>query len=70
MSDNLASEGSRKFKRMPEHGVLGGVCAGLAYSLGFQTWLVRLAWVVVVFFGGFGILLYILMWMMAPTWGG
>jgi phage shock protein C len=38
--------------------VIAGVAGGIAQRFGFSSTLVRLAWVVSVFFGGFGILTY------------
>ena len=58
----------RPLRRLPGPGWLGGVCAGIAYSLAVPTWLVRLIWVLFTF-AGFGvcILLYILLWLFLPA---
>ncbi|WP_297904990.1 PspC domain-containing protein [uncultured Parabacteroides sp.] len=47
-------------------GMIGGVCAGLAEYLGIDPTVVRVAWVLMVFFAGFGILLYIILWLIMP----
>jgi phage shock protein C len=46
--------------------VIGGVAGGIAQRFGFSSTLVRLAWVVSVFFGGFGILIYLILWIALP----
>jgi phage shock protein PspC (stress-responsive transcriptional regulator) len=46
--------------------VIAGVAGGIARRFGFNSTLVRLAWVLSVFFGGFGILVYLLLWIVLP----
>jgi phage shock protein C len=46
--------------------VIGGVAGGIAQRFGFSSTLVRLAWVVSVVFGGFGILIYVILWIALP----
>jgi phage shock protein C len=46
--------------------VIAGVAGGIARRFGFNSTLVRLAWVLSVFFGGFGILMYLLLWIVLP----
>lgn len=58
----------RAFQRMPRHRWLGGVCSGLAYALGWPTWVVRLIWILSVLVLGFGLLLYVLLWLLVPVW--
>ncbi len=45
---------------------IAGVCGGIAEYFHWDPSLVRIAFVLVCFLGGFGILLYILMWIIAP----
>jgi len=45
---------------------LGGVCAGVADYLDMDPTLVRVLWVLVVFCGGTGILLYVILWLVLP----
>ena len=40
--------------------MIGGVCAGLAEYLDIDPTIVRIVWVLMVLFAGFGILLYII----------
>ena len=46
--------------------VIAGVAGGIAQRFGFNATLVRLAWVVSVFFGGFGIVIYVILWIALP----
>ncbi len=59
-------KGIRKFYRNPDNKVLGGVAAGLAAYFGVDISLIRVALVLSVFIAGFGILAYIVLWMVAP----
>ena len=46
--------------------MIGGVCAGLAEYLDIDPTIVRIVWVLMVLFAGFGILLYIILWLIMP----
>ena len=46
---------------------VGGVCGGLAEATGLAPWLWRLAFALFTFFGGFGLLVYLLLWIFVPT---
>ena len=46
--------------------MIGGVCAGLADYLGLDPTIVRIVWVLMLFFAGFGILLYLIHWIIMP----
>ncbi len=59
-------KGIKKFYRNPDGKVLGGVASGLAVYFGLDTGIVRFALVASVFLFGFGILGYIVLWMVAP----
>ncbi len=58
----------RKLRKVTERKMIGGVAAGVAYWLGFPSWLVRLAWVLAFFCYGAGLLFYILLWIFMPKW--
>ncbi len=58
--------GKAKFVRISEKGVLGGVCAGIAYYFGINITIVRIGWVVAVFGLGVGILAYVVCWALMP----
>lgn len=46
---------------------VGGVCGGLALATGLAPWLWRLAFVLFTFFGGAGLLVYLLLWIFVPA---
>jgi phage shock protein C len=57
---------SPRLTRSETDRVIGGVAGGIAQRFGFSSTLVRLAWVASVFFGGFGILIYLILWIALP----
>jgi phage shock protein PspC (stress-responsive transcriptional regulator) len=76
MSDDLAKSTKKsavkinrelkKLRRITDEAMVGGVCAGVAYRLATPTWLVRLIWFATVACAGFGLGLYILLWIFVP----
>jgi len=52
--------------RSRQNRVLGGVASGLADYLTIDPIIIRILFVVSVFFGGIGILLYLIMWIVIP----
>ena len=52
--------------RREDRKVIAGVCAGLAYRLGVDPNVVRIVVIVLAFFGGAGVLLYVLGWLLLP----
>ena len=58
MADKKLSRSSNK--------MIGGVCAGIADYLGLDPTIVRIVWVLMLFFAGFGILLYLILWIIMP----
>lgn len=46
--------------------ILGGVCGGLAEYFGLDKTLLRVIYVLLVLFGGVGILVYIIFWIIMP----
>lgn len=52
--------------RDAEDQILGGVCAGLANYVRIDPAIMRLIFVLLAFFNGFGILLYIILWVILP----
>jgi phage shock protein C len=46
--------------------VIAGVAGGIAQRLGISSTLVRLAWVLSVFFVGLGIVAYLILWVVLP----
>ncbi len=47
--------------------VIAGVCAGVADYFGFDKTLMRVIYLLLVLFGGVGILVYIILWILMPT---
>ncbi|HLZ17761.1 MAG TPA: PspC domain-containing protein [Cyclobacteriaceae bacterium] len=58
--------GVKKMYRNPGSKVLGGVAGGIAAFFGSDVILIRVLFVILAFFGGFGILLYIILWISIP----
>jgi phage shock protein C len=57
---------SRQLTRSDTDRVLAGVAGGIAQRFGINSTLVRLAWVLSVFFGGLGILAYVILSIVLP----
>ncbi|HEX7675530.1 MAG TPA: PspC domain-containing protein [Bdellovibrio sp.] len=47
-------------------GALAGVCKGLAQSLGIETWILRVIWIVAILWFGTGVLLYLILAICLP----
>lgn len=54
-------------RRHPELGVIGGVCAGVGERLQVAPLAVRVALALLTFFGGLGIAVYVLAWVLVPA---
>ncbi|WP_372937159.1 PspC domain-containing protein [Seonamhaeicola sp.] len=57
---------SKKLFRDTDNAYIGGVSSGLAHYLGIDALWVRLAWIILFFGLGTGILLYIILWILVP----
>jgi phage shock protein C len=57
---------SRQLTRSETDRVLAGIAGGVAQRFGINSMLVRLAWVFSVLFGGLGILVYLILWIVLP----
>src|SRR3546814_7902468 len=60
------NSGERKLMRDPDDKVFGGVCSGLGHYFGIEARWVRLILVLLFIFGGTGLLLYIILWIVMP----
>lgn len=62
------ADGPKRYMRSRQDKVLGGVCGGLAEYFEIDPTLVRVLWVLLVLVTGFvpGVLVYILLWALAP----
>jgi phage shock protein PspC (stress-responsive transcriptional regulator) len=56
----------RKLYRDPDNRIVGGVAAGIAAYFGIDPVIIRIIFVISMFFGGFGLLLYLALWMIVP----
>ncbi len=59
------STGKRLF-RNPQGKVIGGVCTGLGDYFSLDYTIIRIIWLLMVLFGGFGVLLYLICWIIIP----
>lgn len=57
---------ARKLYRSREGKTIGGVAKGLSAYLNIETSIVRLAFLLLIFAGGFGIILYLALWVSMP----
>ena len=57
---------SKRLYRDPEESVLGGVCGGLGAYFNVEPLIFRLLFVLLFFFGGASILVYIILWIVLP----
>ncbi|WP_159469350.1 PspC domain-containing protein [Dyadobacter sp. 3J3] len=57
----------KKFYRNPDRKVVGGVAAGVASYFGVDLGVVRFLWVLSIFVFGSGVLIYIVLWIIAPA---
>ena len=65
--ENLVpDEKLKKLFRDPDDKVLGGVCGGIAAYFGVDATIVRLVFVVAIFFGGVSIIVYPILWIITP----
>ena len=61
---------SQRLSRTREGRVVAGVCGGIAAYFGIDPTLVRLAFAVFTIFGGAGVLIYLIAWIVIPEEGG
>jgi phage shock protein C len=61
---------SRQLTRSETDRVLAGVAGGIAHRFGINSTLVRVAWVLSVFFGGLGIVVYVILAIVLPKGSG
>ncbi|MEQ9440000.1 MAG: PspC domain-containing protein [Cyclobacteriaceae bacterium] len=60
------SEKIKKLFRNPDEKVLGGVAGGLAAYFGVDPTVIRLLFVLTIFFGGAGLVIYFVLWIITP----
>ena len=59
-------KGPKRFFRDPDSKILGGVSSGIAHYFGVDPVIIRLLFVAVVFFGGSGVIIYLILWAITP----
>lgn len=57
---------AKRLVRSKKDRMLAGVCGGIADYFDIDPTLVRLFWVLFTFFGGSGILAYVICWLIIP----
>ena len=65
MPTGEATSAAQRLVRTPD-GKIAGVAAGLGHYVGVDSTIVRLAFVLLTFAGGIGILLYLVCWLVMP----
>ncbi|HBB64430.1 MAG: phage shock protein C [candidate division WS6 bacterium GW2011_GWC1_33_20] len=58
---------NKKLYRSETDRMIGGVCGGLGEYFGIDSTIVRLLFALIVLYGGTGLLLYIILWIVVPT---
>ena len=66
MQRPMRQENIRRLYRSGRDRILGGVCGGIAEYLGVDPVIIRLMWIIGCFAWGFGILAYIIAWIIIP----
>lgn len=59
----------RRLRRSRSDRIVAGVSGGIAEAVGIDPNIVRLLFVILCFFGGAGILLYVVAWVLLPDEG-
>lgn len=65
-TEKSESSGEKQFMRDPDNGILGGVCKGLSVFFGIDLTIIRILFIVFAIVPGFGVLLYIILWIITP----
>lgn len=56
----------KRLYRTPKDRILGGVCGGIGKYFDIDPVIIRLIWALFIFCVGFGLLLYIISWIIIP----
>ncbi|HET9259808.1 MAG TPA: PspC domain-containing protein [Acidimicrobiia bacterium] len=59
-------DSSKKLRRSKEDRLIAGVAGGVAEFFDLDATIVRVVWAFMAIFGGFGVLLYLIMWVIVP----
>lgn len=58
---------TRKLQRSTSNKMIAGICAGIGKYFNLDPTIIRVLYVLMVFFAGFGILLYLILWLVIPS---
>lgn len=56
----------KRLYRSKTNHIIGGVCGGLGEYFNLDPVLIRLVWIILILFGGIGLLLYVIAWIIIP----
>lgn len=56
----------QSIRRLPRDGKLLGICAGLAKHLAIPVTYIRLAFILLTLIGGWGVVIYLALWLIMP----
>lgn len=56
----------KRLHRSRTEKMIAGVCGGLAEYFGVDPTIIRVIWVLITFLAGFGVLLYLILWLVMP----
>lgn len=56
----------KRLNRSRKNSIIGGVCGGLGDYFGLDPVLIRIVWLILIVFGGMGLLLYLIAWIIIP----
>lgn len=59
----------KKLRRSSENKMIAGVAAGVGEFFDIDPTVVRIVWALMVVFAGFGLFLYLIMWIVVPEGG-
>lgn len=68
-SEDKVARKPKRFYRDPDHKVIAGVCSGIGAYLHWDPVVIRILFLISLFAGGFGILLYLVLWVVIPEAG-
>ena len=64
--EKFSSPGYHRMYRDPDNRIIGGVCSGMGAYWRMEPWLVRVIFFILAIMGGFGILLYLILYIVIP----
>ncbi|MBE0647902.1 MAG: PspC domain-containing protein [Bacteroidales bacterium] len=64
--DKYAMGGGKRFYRDPDNKIIAGVCGGIGAYLHWDPVIIRILFIISLFAGGFGAILYLILWIVIP----